>query len=354
MGRGTDNGLGFLDIRQRMRVGARSGQAHGVKGYLTKPMKGDKLAALALLEKADSAAVEYRQRTKSGDYRWIANHMSVTRDETGRPLYREGNLRDITEGKQAEAALRESERFSRSALNALTGHIAVLDETGTILLVNQAWRTFARENALFQRDAGVGVNYLAVCDAAQGSGAEAAAAFARGIRAVMRGEQDLYEQEYDCHAPQAQRWFIGRVTRFQEPGPVRIVIVNNDITERRRAEEERRKARELFQKIFDASPIAMALSRLSDRTIVDVNAAMENLLSYPRTELAGQPATHFDYWADPQERQRAFEIVREGPLHDYEFSFKTRSGRVGQALNYTEVFEQQRALEARWEKAISS
>ena len=35
-------------------------------------------AALAHLEESGEAEVEYRQRAKSGDYRWISNHMALT------------------------------------------------------------------------------------------------------------------------------------------------------------------------------------------------------------------------------------------------------------------------------------
>ena len=45
--------------------------------------------------------------------------------------------------RAGEEALRESQRFLRSSLDALSGHIAVLDESGTILEVNAAWRRFA-------------------------------------------------------------------------------------------------------------------------------------------------------------------------------------------------------------------
>jgi len=116
---------------------------------------------------------------------------------------------------------------------------------------------------------------------------------------------------------------------------------NVDVTERKRAENESSEARDLFQKIFTTSPIAIALSRISDRTIMALNPAMENLLGYQEAEMAGQPTVNFDYWANPQERQRAFEILlRDGTLRDYEFSFRTKSGTIGQALNYTETFEQ--------------
>ena len=75
-------------------------------------------AALARLEQTGALEIEYRQRAKSGDYRWVSNHMSLTRDSGGQPVYRDGTLRDITERKRAEQALKASyeelERFNRA------------------------------------------------------------------------------------------------------------------------------------------------------------------------------------------------------------------------------------------------
>jgi PAS domain S-box-containing protein len=69
----------------------------------------DVQTAYARLERTSDSAVEYRQRTKSGEYRWLSNHLSITRDSAGRPLYRNGNIRDITERKKIQGALRRSE-----------------------------------------------------------------------------------------------------------------------------------------------------------------------------------------------------------------------------------------------------
>jgi len=64
-------------------------------------------AMLARLEDAGKIELEYRQRTKNGDYRWISNHMSLVKDNTGLPLYRNGNIRDISDSKRAEEATRK-------------------------------------------------------------------------------------------------------------------------------------------------------------------------------------------------------------------------------------------------------
>jgi PAS domain S-box-containing protein len=63
------------------------------------------LAGFARAEQTGEAKLEYRQRAKSGEYRWISDHLSVTDDERGQPLYRDGSLRDITQSKNQEAQL---------------------------------------------------------------------------------------------------------------------------------------------------------------------------------------------------------------------------------------------------------
>ena len=65
-------------------------------------------AAWACLDETGQGSAEYRQRVKSGNYRWLSNRMSLTKDSTGRPLYRDGNIRDITESKQQELKIRQA------------------------------------------------------------------------------------------------------------------------------------------------------------------------------------------------------------------------------------------------------
>jgi signal transduction histidine kinase len=65
-------------------------------------------AAIKSLGELGEAEIEYRQKTKSGDYRWLSNHISLTSDFSGKPLYRNGNIRDITDRKLAEIALQKA------------------------------------------------------------------------------------------------------------------------------------------------------------------------------------------------------------------------------------------------------
>ena len=129
--------------------------------------------------------------------------------------------------------------LAADVLNSLTTHIAVLDSRGVIVLVNDAWKRFAQDNDSAVENGYIGTNYLAVCeDAIRSSGDETARAVADAIRSLIRGEKNSFSLEYPCHSPTEERWFILRATRLSLAGPSHIVVAHEDITARRRAEEE--------------------------------------------------------------------------------------------------------------------
>ena len=85
--------------------------------------------------------VEVLVRRFDGDERYVVLH-SVLVTYHGRPAL-QVVARDVTERKKAQDKLRESPRFLQETINAIPAPIAVLDENGVILEVNQAWRQFA-------------------------------------------------------------------------------------------------------------------------------------------------------------------------------------------------------------------
>ena len=136
--------------------------------------------------------------------------------------------------QESQEGLRRSEIQKQEAiLNALPAHIALLDPMGTIVSVNESWRNLAHGNVLQGPDYGVGLNYLAVCDAASGEDSEIAHDVAGGIRAVLRSELDAYTVEYARHGPAGPRWFQLTATPLADRPPTGAVVMHADITARR-------------------------------------------------------------------------------------------------------------------------
>ena len=191
----------------------------------------------------------------------------------------------ITDNRYIERTLRESESFARSVLDSLSANIAVVDESGTIVFVNRAWREFARANEAVGNVA-EDVNYLQVRDSAVELGCEEAASFAEGIRSVLSGRREEFALEYSCHSPTEQRWFVGRVTRFPSGSPTRAVVAHENVTPRKRAEEALR----LRDMAIAASSNGIVITDPSqpDNPITYVNPAFERISGYSAQEVLGR------------------------------------------------------------------
>jgi PAS domain S-box-containing protein len=174
-----------------------------------------------------------------GAERTFLSTKAPMRDASGEIIGLIGLARDITERKRAEQDLAEAHRFLHSTIDALSGHIAVLDEQGTILAVNEAWRRFADENQFDGHDYGIGANYLKEWEPDAEDSLESVSV-ADALADVLRGRRDSFHLEYPCHSPTARRWFVMHVTAFRTPGPRRVVVAHENITERKLAEEAQR------------------------------------------------------------------------------------------------------------------
>jgi PAS domain S-box-containing protein len=162
--------------------------------------------------------------------------VSLSPLETAEGLVIISAVRDITERRQAEQALRAAQQLAESTLEAVPASVAVLDANGIIVSINRSWDEFAQANGALPGTNGVGINYLALCTAAAAAGVAEAAQLAQGIREVMSGVTGQFSMEYPCHSREKQRWFVGYVTACQGGGPNSVVVAHVDISERKHAE----------------------------------------------------------------------------------------------------------------------
>jgi len=94
------------------------------------------------LEETGTEDAEYRLQHKNGEYRWVSNHLSVIKDSKGQPLYRDGNVRDITERIQIEQAQRKSEEKYKELVTNAKSIIITVDIEGRITFINEYGQSF--------------------------------------------------------------------------------------------------------------------------------------------------------------------------------------------------------------------
>jgi len=164
--------------------------------------------------------------------------------------------------RRAQEQSRDSEAGKQAAiLNVLPAHIALLDAQGTIVSVNEAWRRFANANVLHAPGPGLGLNYLEICDRAQGDYSTEAQQVAAGIRSVLGRGQKSFSIEYPCHSPTEQRWFLLTVTPLSDDRANGAVVMHLNITERKRSEEKQRASELEFRSMAESMPQMVWMTR---------------------------------------------------------------------------------------------
>ena len=180
--------------------------------------------------------IEYRWQCADGAYRWFRDQAVLIRDEQGNPKEIIGTWRDITERKEADEALKNSEKKYRNLVdNALVG-VYQTDMKGNFLFANEAL-----------------VRMLE---------------FESSKELMTRNIPELYKNPKDRDVLIENLEKIGNVANFEvdlltKTGRTRNMVLSatlegdllsgmvRDITERKQAEEEIRKLNEeLEQRVF--------------------------------------------------------------------------------------------------------
>lgn len=151
-------------------------------------------------------------------------------------------------------------------LDALPLQVAILDRSGTIVHVNEAWRRqLASERSRAAEpsvDLDVGVNYLDDLDPLTELLGDAGSSLAAAIRSVIRGVLPSHSADLPTEVAAERRWFrLTAVPIRGDDGPDGAVIVHLDITEQRAAEHERMQSNEqLAAAYYEAEAFAVGVA----------------------------------------------------------------------------------------------
>lgn len=136
----------------------------------------------------------------------------------------------------------EEDVIGPGTLDALGANVAVTDRHGSIVLVNEGWRRFVRENGCTDPRDGTGRNYLELSfDADRIDPADVERA-RRGVGEILNGQRERFEFDYSCHSSSHERWFRIQVTPVVpdtgDAGAHRgALVMHVDITDRKHDEQ---------------------------------------------------------------------------------------------------------------------
>ncbi len=204
-----------------------------------------------------------------------------------------------------------SDDLYQMALQAIPAHTAVLDRSGTIILVNDAWTAFALANgAVSPATVSVGANYLEVCRKATTSLADADEALS-GINAVLHGSLRLFEIEYPCNSPCEERWFLMTVAPFASGRQGGVIVSHLDITARKLAEQALRTSEERFRATFEHAAVGIAHITPEGRCLA-TNQRLCHMIGYAREELLTKSVLDLVHPDDLDACRAHIEVLRSG------------------------------------------
>lgn len=200
-----------------------------------------------------------------------------------------------------------AEHYVQAALDALSAHVALLDESGTIIAVNASWRRFADENQLYSANYGIGTNYLQVCDESTGRNSKEAPIVARAIRDILAGRRDEFMLEYPCHSKYDRRWFIVQITRFMWDDAPRLVLAHQNITQLKTVQLALDESHKRIETILEN--VASGIVTISARgKLESINPAAAAMFGCDPQALIGEPITTL--FAEPQRALAPYKLMQ--------------------------------------------
>jgi len=260
-----------------------------------------------------------------GTQRHVLTHPQPLFDAAGTVTGVVNMLIDVTPLRLAEAAREQAQVNARTTLDSLTASICVLDEHGTIVSTNAAWRAFGRANGGLAAGINEGASYLRACDQGAAGAAVGALALGAALREVLAGRLERFDGEYPCHSPTEQRWFTVRITPLARSHPVHVVITHVDITERKSTELALLESERRWQFAVEG-----AGDGLWDRDLVShrttYSRRWKEMLGYAEHEIGDAP----DEWASrvhPDDREQALALSQachQGRVPSFSCEFRMR------------------------------
>ncbi len=278
--------------------------------------------------------LEYRLRDRDGSYIWAIDAANPWFDEDGQYQGYIGSVIDITDRKQAEEVVRESEEQRRNILESISDAFFAVDETWLFTYLNQAAQLLLAPNL-------IGKN---IWEAYPGL---SSSEFGQLYRCVL---SDQVAGSLTAFYPDHDRWY--EVHAY--PSANGITVYFQNVTERKQAEDRLRQvSAELKQQIRQFDGIASAVPDFIyrfDRTgrFTYVNQPLLNLWQKSAAEVLGKTCAELDYSPEMAAlmQNQIQQVIETGESLKDETAYTSVSGTGFYEYIFVPLFDQTGVVEA--------
>ncbi|MGD1120149.1 MAG: PAS domain S-box protein, partial [Dehalococcoidales bacterium] len=264
---------------------------------------------------------EFDFRMKSGEIRtWIFSMEPITIG--GEPCLIGVSL-DITGRKRMEQALRDSEEKFSKAFQAIPESISISTMKDGIFL--DANNSFLAHNGHTRKEV-IGHTAEEINLWVDTSGRNR-------IQRLLQESGHFENEEFEFHVKSGDIHtnLLSAETIYLNGEPC-ILVVGNDITERKRMEQALRESEEKFSAAFHSSPNAILIASIEEDKFIDVNESFGRFVGYSREEIIGHNSKELKLFASEEDFQRmAKNLMEKGRIFNEEYRSLRKSGeeRIG-------------------------
>ncbi|MEG4572673.1 PAS domain S-box protein [Microcoleus sp. N3A4] len=325
----------FLSERFKQITGYEHSQT---VDYFDKWNKGTHPEDLALVmqalqdhlnKKTPHYIIEYRWWCYNSAYKWILSRGQALWDESGKAVRMVGSITDITEGKQAEEALRESEaRFQKLSANLpgiIYQYLLRADGSFSFPYISAACRElFELEPEDVLKNAALVIDLIHPEDRQNHEASVAISA------------QSLQPWQWEGRMvlPSGKiRWFqIMSRPEAKENGDILWDGIAVDVTDRKQAELALQESQQFIQKVASATPGILYLYDLEEQRNIYTNNSLLELLGYRFDDLTAMESSLIPQLVHPEDLPKILKHhailvgVEDGEIREIEYRMRAADG----------------------------
>jgi PAS domain S-box-containing protein len=238
---------------------------------------------------------------------------------------------DIDKRKRVEQELYEREERYRALVEQ--SPIAIIEWDSNYQVIE--WNAAAERIFGYARDKAIGRHASFITPNVN---RDAANAVFRGLTAERRDSRNISQNRRADGQIITCQWSHTHITDKQGSSG-RLLSIAEDITEKRRAEEALSLSEAKFAGAFQCNPDSIAIVRMSDGVLIDVNETFEALTGYRRDELMGRTSIGLQLWVSPEQRESLCRDLRTSKLtRNFAWEMRTKHGKIRRCLTNATVF----------------